>query len=68
MLRFRTRPENGIIEWWKAGPPQADQKDVSTLILVSPVGAGPLIQHCIIPEPIIPLFQYSIIPIVSEAN
>jgi hypothetical protein len=56
------------MEWWKAGPPQADQKDVSTLILVSPVGAGPLIQHCIIPEPIIPLFQYSIIPIVSEAN
>ncbi len=30
--------------------------------------AGPLIQYCIIPEPIIPLFHCSIIPIVSEAN
>ncbi len=33
-----------------------------------PLVAGPLVQHCIIPEPIIPLFQHSIIPIVSEAN
>ena len=28
----------------------------------------PLIQHCLIIETIIPLFQHSIIPIVSEAS
>jgi len=30
-----------------------------TRIIVNPAAGGPLIQHCIIPEPIIPLFQHS---------
>jgi len=37
---------------------------LAILILSSiPSVAGPLIQHCIIPEPIIPLFQHSNIPV-----
>jgi hypothetical protein len=54
-----------MVEGWNIG----FKKDISRFNLSSiPSAAGPLIQHCIIPEPIIPLLQYSIIPIVSEAN
>jgi len=28
--------------------------------------AGPLIQHCIIPEPIIPIFQHSNTPVLIQ--
>jgi hypothetical protein len=46
-----------MVERWNIG----FQKDISHFnFIVNPVGAGPLIQHCIIPEPII--------PIVSAAN
>jgi hypothetical protein len=66
--------------WWNAGPAQADQKDISHFnFIVNPVGGGtinPTLHYPLRavgstnrrPEPIIPLFQYSIILIVSEAN
>jgi hypothetical protein len=68
------------MEWWNAGPPQADQKDISHFnFIVNPVGGGtinPTLHYPLRgvgsksrrPEPNIPLFQYSILPIVSEAN
>ena len=54
-----------MVERWNIG----FQKDISHFnFIVNPLVAGPLIQHFIIPEPIIPLFHCSNIPIVSEAN
>jgi hypothetical protein len=54
-----------MVERWNIG----FQKDNSNFNFSSiPLVAGPLIQHCIIPEPITPLIHCSIIPIVGEAN
>jgi hypothetical protein len=65
-----------MVERWNIG----FQKDISHFIfIVNPVGGGtinPTLHYPLRgvgsasrrPEPIIPLFQYSIIPIVSEAN
>ena len=56
---FRICPGNGIMEWWNAGI-LVFKRIIAIFILSSiPTAAGPLIQHCIIPEPIIPLFHYS---------
>jgi hypothetical protein len=65
---LRICPGNGIMERWNDGI--LVFKRILTILILSsiPPVAGPLIQHCIIPEPIIPLFHYSIIPIVSEAS
>jgi hypothetical protein len=65
-----------MVERWNIGI----QKDISHFNLIAnPVGGGainPTLHYPLRgvgstsrrPEPIIPLFQYSIIPIVSEAN
>jgi len=65
---FRIGPENGIMEWWNAGI-LVFKRIIAILILSSiPPVAGPLIQHCIIPEPIIPLFHCSINPIAERSG
>jgi len=54
------------MEWWNNGI-LVSQRILTILILaLIPPVAGPLIQHCIIPEPIIPLFQNSNIPIGAK--
>jgi len=51
----------GTMEYWFS-------KGCLTILILSsiPLVEGPLIQHCIIPEPIIPLFQHSNIPIGAK--
>jgi hypothetical protein len=57
------------MEWWNAGPPEADQKDNSHFnFIVNPAGGGTINPTLHYPRPIAPLFHCSIIPIVSEAN
>jgi hypothetical protein len=47
------------MEWWNNGI-LVFKRILAILILSSiPPIAGPFIQHCIIPEPIIPIFQHS---------
>jgi hypothetical protein len=58
LFGFRICPENGIMEWWNAGPPQADQKDISHFnFIVNPIGGGTI-------NPILhyPRTHYSSIP------
>ncbi len=48
------------MEWWNAGI--LVFKKILTILILSLILIFPLIRHCIIPEPIIPLFQHSNIP------
>jgi hypothetical protein len=52
---------SGILEGWFL-------KGYYPFLILSSTQILPLTPKCIIPERIIPLFQHSIIPIVSEAN
>jgi hypothetical protein len=63
-LIFLTRTRNiGIMEYWND-----DLKKMTFLYLIPVKKNVTITQHSIFPEPNIPVFQYSNIPIVSEAN
>jgi len=53
-----------MVEYWNVGL----DKEVTHFIASLSRGILPIDQYPIFPEPILPSFHYSIIPIVSEAN
>jgi hypothetical protein len=55
---------DGMMEWWNDGL----NKELIHFIASLSRGILPIDQYPIFPEPIIPSFHYSNIPIVSEAN
>jgi hypothetical protein len=64
MLIFLTRTwKNGMMGYWND-----DLKKMTFLYLIPVKRNFTIIQLSVFPEPNIPVFQYSIIPIVSEAN
>jgi len=48
------------MEWWNTG--MLLLKEYDPFLILSSTQILPLTQHCIIPELIIPIFQYPIIP------
>jgi hypothetical protein len=63
-LIFLTRTwKNGMVEYWNN-----DLNKMTFLYLISLKKNFTITQLSIFPEPNIPVFQYSNIPIVSEAN
>jgi len=64
ILIFLTRTwKNGMMEYWNN-----DLNKMTFLYLISLKRNFTITQLSIFPEPNIPVFQYSNIPIVSEAN
>jgi hypothetical protein len=57
----------GIMESWNHGT-LGFLKDFVRYSFYRRAFGGPLTQHASIPKPILPIFQHSNIPIVSEAN
>jgi hypothetical protein len=59
-----SRWNNGMVEYWNVDL----SKKITHLLTSLSRGILPINQYTIFPEPIIPSFHYSNIPIVSEAN